>query len=454
MRSRIHRGSQEIGGSCVELEAGDGRRIVLDLGRPLDAGWDEPVQLPQVAGLRTPDPGLLGLVISHPHLDHYGLAADLEVDVPIYLGEEASRLLEAAAFFSPITGALRCTGHLRHREPFTLGPFTITPYLADHSGFDAYSLLIEADGQRLFYTGDLRAHGRKRSLFEQLLTDPPAAIDVLLMEGTHVRAEPGHDEDLAETETELEERFVTACAATQGAVVAFGSAQNLDRLVTVYRAAKRAGRTLIVDLYGATVAAATRSTIPQSGFDALKVYVPSRQRTRVKQTGEFERVVSIREHRIFPETLAAEPGRYLLHVPSSTAGELLRAGVLTTSGLAVWSMWDGYLTAPSGQRLTAALKSAGVPLRHLHTSGHASVPDLQRLVHALAPRRVIPIHSEGGDRYVDLFPRVDRQPDGAWWNVAELKPLAGCGGVARHVPERPLGGPSEPRHLRSEPGML
>jgi ribonuclease J len=420
MRAKIHRGSHEIGGSCVELEADDGHRIVLDLGRPLNAGWDEQVELPQVAGLRSPDPALLGLIISHPHLDHYGLATDLEVDVPIYLGEEAARLLEAAAFFSPITAALRCTGHLRHREGFTLGPFTTTPYLADHSGFDAYSLLIEADGQRLFYTGDLRAHGRKRSLFEQLIVDPPTAIDVLLMEGTHVRAEAGHDEDLPETETELEERFVATCATTKGAVVAFGSAQNLDRLVTVYRAAKRSGRTLVVDLYGATVAAATRSSIPQPGFDALKVYVPNRQRIRVKESGEFDRAAAIREHRLFPEALAAEPSRYLLYVPSSTAGELLRAEVLTPAGLAVWSMWDGYLTEPSGKRLTTMLADAGVDLRHLHTSGHASVPALRRLVDALAPQRVVPIHSEGGDRYADLFPRVDQQLDGAWWDVARV----------------------------------
>jgi ribonuclease J len=418
MRVKIHRGSQEIGGSCVEVEADGGRRIVLDLGRPLDSGWDDHVELPQVAGLRSPDPALLGLIISHPHMDHYGLAADLEVDVPIYLGEEASRLLEAAAFFSPVSATLRCAGYLRHRTPFELGPFTITPYLADHSGFDAYSLLIEADGQRLFYTGDLRGHGRKHAMFAQLLADPPSAIDALLMEGTHVRAEPGHDHVVSETETELEARFVAACASTDGAVVAFGSAQNLDRLVTVYRAAKRSGRMLVVDLYAATVAAATRDSIPQPGFDNLKIYIPNRQRVRVKQSAEFDRVAAIREHRIFPEALAANPGRNLLYVPSSTATELVRADVLTASGLAVWSMWDGYLTGPSGQRLEAMLAAAGIPLEHLHTSGHASVPDLQRLVSALAPGRVVPIHSEGGDRYTELFPRVDRQPDGAWWNVA------------------------------------
>lgn len=417
MKVRIHRGTQEIGGTCVEVAADDGRRIVLDLGRPLTAGWHDEVALPDVRGLATFDPTLLALVITHPHLDHYGLASGLPVDVPTYIGREASQLLDAASFFSPISGGLRCTGHLADRTPLVLGPFVVTPYLVDHSGFDAYALLVEADGQRLFYTGDLRAHGRKAALFERLVADPPHDVDVLLTEGTHVRADAAHDATTFPTEAELELRFAELSRRTAGAVVAFGSAQNLDRLVTVYRAARRAGRILVTDLYGASVAAATRDTIPQPGFPDLRVYVPNRQRVLVKTTREFERVAAIREHRVFPEGLAADPGGYLLHVPSSTAPELLRAGVLTSDGVAVWSMWDGYLTEPSGYRLRGQLAAAGVDLQHIHTSGHATVRDLQRLARALAPRRLVPVHSEAGDRFADLFTDVDRQPDGVWWPV-------------------------------------
>jgi ribonuclease J len=418
MRVRIHRGTEEIGGSCVEVEARDGRRLVLDLGRPLDAGWGEQVALPAVPGLLDADETLLGLLISHPHLDHYGLAVGLPVEVPIYLGAEADRLLAAAAFFSPLSGALRCEGHFVDREPFEIGPFTITPYLVDHSGFDAYSLLVEADGRRIFYTGDFRGHGRKAALFERLLREPPGDIDVLLTEGTHVRADPAHDEAVFETEAELEDRFIGVCEQTEGAVVVFGSAQNLDRLVTVYRAAKRSGRTCVIDLYGATVAAATRSTIPQPGFDALRVYVPNRQRVRVKESREFDRVARIRDHRVFPEELAQTPERFVLHVPSSTAAELLHAGVLTAEGLAVWSLWEGYLDDAGGTRLRDALAAAGVGMVHVHTSGHASVPDLRRLIAALAPKRVVPIHSEAADRFGDLFSNVDRQHDAVWWEVA------------------------------------
>ena len=35
MRVRIHRGTREIGGTCIEVEA-QGKRIALDVGLPLD----------------------------------------------------------------------------------------------------------------------------------------------------------------------------------------------------------------------------------------------------------------------------------------------------------------------------------------------------------------------------------------------------------------------------------
>ena len=51
MRVRIHRGSHEIGGNCIELEA-EGARIVLDLGRPLWAAPGVEVPLPETEGKR------------------------------------------------------------------------------------------------------------------------------------------------------------------------------------------------------------------------------------------------------------------------------------------------------------------------------------------------------------------------------------------------------------------
>jgi len=43
----------------------------------------------------------------------------------------------------------------RNGSVFTVREF----FLVDHSAYDAYALLVEADGERLFYSGDLRDVG-------------------------------------------------------------------------------------------------------------------------------------------------------------------------------------------------------------------------------------------------------------------------------------------------------
>ena len=413
MRVRIHRGAHEIGGNCIEIEF-DADRIVLDLGRPLSAGWDDDIPLPDIVGLSAPHPNMHGVLLSHPHLDHYGLAAQLADGVPVYMGAEASQVLKAACFFSPISRSPDVTCYLQDRVPLTLGPFTVTPFLADHSAFDAYSLLVDAGGRRLFYTGDIRGHGRKAALFDRLVGRPPEA-DVLLMEGTNVRA--ALVGTTRRTETDVENELVETFAEAGGLVAVFSSAQNVDRLVTVFRAARRAGRTLVVDLYTATVAQATgRASIPQPGFDGLAVYVPQRQRARVAETKEFERVTSVADIRMYPEDLATDRGSLAYLGTSSTAEELVDAGALH-GGAVVWALWPGYLDHPSGQRLTGVLSEVGVPLVHHHTSGHAYVEDLARLVDAFGNARVVPIHSEATDQFADHFPRVELHADHEWWDV-------------------------------------
>lgn len=154
----IHRGAHQIGGTCVELECA-GKRLVLDVGMPLDAADPQQVEMPDVPGLHNTDPALLGIVISHPHQDHYGLASRVPKGTTFLMGAATERILAAAADFTPSGATFDNVLHLRDRTPTTLGPFTVTPFLMDHSAYDAYAVLIEADGRRLFYTGDLRGQG-------------------------------------------------------------------------------------------------------------------------------------------------------------------------------------------------------------------------------------------------------------------------------------------------------
>jgi ribonuclease J len=415
VRVRIHRGAHEVGGSCVELETA-GRRLVVDLGRPLNASRDDYVPLPDIAGLAAPDPSLVGVVISHGHPDHHGLAHLLHDEVPIYVGAASYKVLNAAAFFTGAEGFPEPTRFLRDREPLELGPFRLTPYLADHSAFDAYSLLIEAGGRRLFYSGDLRAHGRKATVFERLLADPPSEVHALLLEGTHVRSGDAPNAT-AQSEGQLEAACTKAFRETTGMVLACYSAQNIDRLVTLFKATLRADRDFVMDLYTASVAAAIGyDTIPQSDWDRVRVFLPSSQRQRVIREQAFERTDAVRSRRIYPEELVTRRSELVMTFRESMATDLERANCLSDARL-MWSMWPGYLDSDKTSGLRAFCERNAVPVTIQHASGHAAVEDLQRLAAAVQPDRVVPIHTSAPERFREYFSNVERHLDGQWWTV-------------------------------------
>ena len=415
MRVRIHRGTKEIGGTCIELEA-QGKRIALDVGLPLDAP-DDPEEhkglLPQVPGFTEPDDSLLGVLISHPHMDHYGLARYIRPEVPVYIGEAAHSVMKAASAYVPNGSSFTAPHFIAARKPVEIGPFRITPYLVDHSAFDAYSLLVEADGKRVFYSGDFRAHGRKSALFEAMVARPPKDIDVLLMEGTTI-GRTGSAEGFA-TEKELEQEFVQTFKETKGIHFVWTSSQNIDRIVTIFRAAKRTGRVLIVDLYTAVVLEATgRDRIPQASWRDVRLYTPFSQVLDIKKKELFQDLGRHKVNRVFPEHLPDLASRAVMLFRPMARNDKGVESVLDGAGF-TYSMWEGYLTARNSFRVIKWLEAHHIPRRNIHTSGHASVADLSRFAAALAPRTLVPIHSFETGRFGEFFENVVSKDDGQWW---------------------------------------
>jgi ribonuclease J len=414
LRICMHRGAHQIGGTCVELEC-EGKHLVLDVGVPLDADDPSTVEMPAVLGLNTEDPSLLGIVISHPHQDHYGLASRVPEGTTFLMGAATERILAAAADFTPSGGTFDNVMHLEDRKPIELEPFRITPYLMDHSAYDAYAVLIEAAGKKLFYTGDLRGHGRKGKLFDRLLTDSPANVDVLLMEGTTIKR-TGTDEGFP-TESDLENKMVDLFKATSGMPLVWCSGQNIDRLVTVFRAAKRSGRHLILDMYTAHILAATENPrLPQADWAETRVFLPWSQKQRIIKDESFEIASRYKLDRIYPERLAGVASKSVMLFRPSMRLDLEKAACLDGACL-VYSMWDGYLKDEKMKPFLAWLDDKGITLHQIHTSGHASVKDLQRLRQAFGDAEVVPIHTQQPDMYEKTFGNVNIHDDGEWWEV-------------------------------------
>ncbi len=115
---KIHRGTKEIGGSCVEIWT-DNTRILLDFGMPLvekdgkefDFSKYKKLKpreliskgvLPNIKGLYDNSEDVInGVIISHPHQDHYGLVNFINDGVQYYLGEATHKIIELNNLFTP-----------------------------------------------------------------------------------------------------------------------------------------------------------------------------------------------------------------------------------------------------------------------------------------------------------------------------------------------------------------
>jgi len=418
MRICIHRGTHEIGGSCVEIESNQ-QRIVLDLGLPLNSDIND-INLPNISGFMNSDSSLLGIFVSHPHLDHYGLTKKLESDTPIYIGPDAKKIINISRRFVPNGFEIQKSMDLKHRIPINLEPFTVTPYLVDHSAYDSYAFLIEADGKRLFYSGDFRGHGRKGKLLKSLLEHPPKDIDVLLMEGSTLGRIDSSDS--YPTEDDLEHRLAAILTKSQGAALFWCSGQNIDRLVTAYRACRKAGREFVADMYTASVLRAIGNPrLPQPGWRGFSVYLPWYQKKMIIQKKLFDFAGSFKNFRIYPEHLRELAGNSMILFRPSMRFEFEKEKCLDQATL-IYSLWSGYLEDEQYSGFLDWLKKMNIPLIQCHTSGHAPLADLKKLANAISPKMLVPIHTFNPEIYDDHFNNVVLKNDGQWWEPITSKP--------------------------------
>lgn len=414
MRVCIHRGSNQIGGNCVELES-KCKRLLLDLGLPLDAQRNSARYLPPIASLDGDVSGLLGILISHPHIDHCGLISHVSPSIPIGMGPAARRIMTAAApFTSSGLTSVPIGWDLRHANPLTIGPFKVTPLEVDHSAFDSYALLVESADKKILYSGDLRAHGRRSLLFEELIAKPPQDIDVLLLEGTTIGRKEYGPTNL--TEQDIEDELVRLFKATNGLALVNASAQNIDRIISVMNASKRTNRRLIVDLYTAVILEATEcSLVPQSSWADVALFIPQAQRVQIKNNGWFELLNKHSTNRIFIENIKPIANESTLLFRPIHMQDLEKSSCLEGARF-IYSQWKGYWQQSSYDKLREWITRHQIPVHTLHSSGHASTADLVRLVSAIEPRKVVPIHTSS-NQYSKYFRNVEMHSDGDWWPV-------------------------------------
>jgi len=419
MKLIVHRGTQEIGGSCVELKT-DNTRLLIDFGMPLVNPNKEPFDakvltnksikslkdlkiLPDIKGLyKNEDKEIDAILISHSHPDHYGLLNYVHPEIPVYMSRGAKELIEISSIFTPNKLDEINSKIIDSRKLFSIGNIKVTPYTVDHSAFDALAFLVEGEGKRLFYSGDFRGHGRKSKLFLKIINRPPKAIDCLLMEGSTL----GREEQLYKDELAVQDRLEKVLQAAGNITFLFASSQNIDRIVSAYKACLKTGRIFVIDIYTAYVLERLRSVskhIPQFNWCNVRVKFYKNQANILAGKVSEKLLYRYNTKKIeMPEINDKKNKILMLARFNSIFPRIIKSIDNSAGAKVIYSMWEGYLT----DEFKEYCAKAGLIIEQVHSSGHAKPEDLKSFARALNPKTLIPIHTFCADKYVDLFDRV------------------------------------------------
>jgi len=307
-------------------------------------------------------------------------------------------------------GGLRVRGldRLEDRTSAAVGPFSVTPFLVDPSVRDASAILVAADGTSALYVGDLRA-----GILDKLLLAPPLHVDVLLMEGATIGS--GTNTDGFPTETDFEDRFTLLFRETAGMPLVWCAPQNVERIVTIYRACLRTGRQFIVDRATADMLRpVAHASVPPEVRAGIKVLIGAGERRHMKRGADAPEPVG--PPRIGADELAAAAPQSVMLFRPSLMQDLEHARCLSGARL-IFSMWSGYLEYENANPVLEWLDRNGVPLDQCHTSGRAAIVELIELRRTFSAAPVVPI-GRHPERFVVLFGKVQRRPVGEWWEIA------------------------------------
>ena len=406
-------GVGEIGGNKILVED-KGTRIMLDFGMsyadrrrffvdPILSPGDERDLLefgilPNIKGIyefEESAPSIDAVFLSHAHGDHWGYISFLKREIPVYCGETCARILQSISatrvrhFESDIRGLRFET--FRTGKTHRVGSIEVTPCHVDHSIPGAYGFVVRTSEGTLAYTADFRVHGTKPQLTNDFLSlASKSEPEILLAEGTNILG--GEVTSEAEVGTKLN----YLVSNTKNLALANFSNVDVDRIRTFSEVARKNDRVLAISLKQAyllnQLASDPNLQLPNAlgADDSVAVF-----RRGKKRYYDWEEEVMGKARTIDSDELRREQGKFVVAFSMPDFKELVdirpNAGsvfVLSTSEPFNEEQEFEF------ERLRNWLDHFGLPMYHIHCSGHIMPSELKASVDQINPRRLLPIHTE------------------------------------------------------------
>lgn len=382
VKIKIHRGTHQIGGSVVEIKT-EKSRIFVDFGEELPpvGGKEKQSGSPlEIEGLTKGKANCGGLFFTHAHGDHMGMYQNVLEDVPLYMGEASKEIYlciqNRVKFVKPeISEKLKLLENARTfkaKDEIKVGDITVKPYFVDHSAYDAYMFLIEAEGKKILHTGDFRTHGFRGKGVEKMLDYYVKNVDLLICEGTMLSRSGDEQNVLSEAALmkQLDEYYSQAKY-----VFLMCSSTNIDRIAAAYSKIPKL-RYFLCDGYQK---------------DVLNIV----EKYGAQKSNGFYKFTIARDYTKIDMNDAIKKGFCMLVRPTDKFAEIMEPFKKENS-IVLYSMWKGYL-----EQYSKYLD--GFRYEYWHTSGHATPNALKTVCDTVKPNiGVVPIHTEAPEELARL----------------------------------------------------
>ena len=389
------------------------------------------------------------LLISHAHIDHFGCAGFLDLEIPFVATPMTAALIKAmndCGKADPGAECAYCTmkgpgtdrrtvvsgkgpyvardyflteqhtngfgdfwarskGKTKELEPGELGDMgslglEIKAMEVDHSVYGATAYAVETEAGWIVYSGDIRLHGafgdKTRRFMELAKSLSPAA---LIIEGTRTSRDDAH---FQLSEADVASKCRAAAEDVDGLLIADFSARNFERLDAFIGIAQGTGRSLVVTVKDAYFLDAMRMVDGVDRLSKVLVYGDLKSRgSKVKDSVE-EQI----GHLVDPKEIAMHPWEHILCFSSYDMSNLL--DIKPEGGRYIYSSSEAHSEDQVFDfvRLHRWITRFGMEVCGFreregnvafepgyHASGHASANDLVYVVETIDPDLVIPVHT-------------------------------------------------------------
>jgi len=420
-------GVGEIGGNKILIEDRSSR-FFLDFGKNyskessfFDFPLLQPRQekhlvatgiLPNLPGFYKQDQGsqnIQGILLSHPHSDHWDYVRFVKDSVPlgcslackevIIARERSSRLGPSSEYYvSQLTSkgpkTFKTFDVFYERKSSNFAGVNFEAYEVDHSIPGCCGFVFHTSSGSLVYTGDLRFSGPRSHLSLEFMEAARDSDPIgLIIEGTNIA------EANISSENEVRNKANDVIQNSPGLIMVGCAGADIDRLQTLFDVAKANGRTIAITMKQAFMIDALR-VAGQPIFDVADKNVVIFQKEKMTLQQYEKKIEGKYTNRIDSSYVNSHQGNLVLILGFYEFNELV--GIEPVPG----SIYLLSQSEPFNEEMElqfAKLKNwltlYGVPLYQAHSSGHAKPQELRKFISEVAPRNVYLIHTEKPELY-------------------------------------------------------